>query len=206
MAMVTVTLITNAGRKPSFTVPDTKTLREIYEEKDVNYSACTNTVDSVPIQIGQLDKSLRDLGIGDSVRLSSIVKMDNAAKIMIAGNAAVVVSSVKLEDWKRALKFEPELGLYDEDTGDQLFGVYVDEENAGSLNKNGAVFCGTPNAEGYAQITVLMDPTVEDKLALVTDTLGAALLDLNKVEAQIDEVIEAAKANEKEIRDSIVLM
>jgi hypothetical protein len=206
MGMTNVTLITNAGRKPGFNVPDSKTLREIYTEHGVNYEACTNTVDSVPIRIGDLDKTLRELGVGESVRLSSIVKMDNAAKIMVVGNAAVVVSDVKLEDWRKALKYEPDLGVYDEETGDQIFGVAIDEEVAGSLNKHGVVFSGTPNAEGKAIATILMDPGIEDKYEAVADTLGAPLLDLNQIESNMAEVLQSAEAHDKEIRDSIVLM
>lgn len=202
--MIKVTLITNAGKK-NVIVPENKTLRQIYEENDVNYHATTNSVDSVPLQIGDLDKTLAQLGVGETCRMSSIVKMDNAAKIVIAGNAAVVKSEVKLDDWKKCLKFDDELGLYDEQD-EPLFKVSVDECSPGSLTKYGAVFSGKADSEGFATITVLIDPGVEDVVAKVTDELGGPLLDLNQLEKTIPEVLKDAEDYEKEIKDSIVLM
>ena len=72
MAVTNITLITNGGKKKDL-VNDSTTIREIYEKFGVNYDVCTNTIDSVPLQIGQLDKSLRELGCGENVRMSSIV-------------------------------------------------------------------------------------------------------------------------------------
>lgn len=201
--MVKITLITNAGRK-TVIASETKTLREIYEENDVNYDSCTNTVDSVPIKIGDLDKSLHALGVGEACRMSSIVKMDNAAKIILTGDACIIKSGVKLEDWQKVLKFEPEFGLYTEDK-EPVFLVDVDE-NMGSLNSNGAVFSSRPDHEGYAVITTVIDPAVEDKIQAVTDKLGTALLRLNELEAKVPEKITAANAKEQEIREAITLM
>lgn len=201
--MVKITLITNAGRK-TVIASETKTLREIYEENDVNYDSCTNTIDSVPLKIGDLDKSLRDLGVGETCRMSSIVKMDNAAKIILTGDACIIKSGVKLEDWQKVLKFEPEFGLYTED-GDPVFMVDIDE-NMGSLNSNGAVFSIRPDHEGYAVITTVIDPAVEDKVQAVTDRLGTALLRLNELESKVPEKITAANTKEQEIREAITLM
>ena len=201
--MVKITLITNAGRK-TVIASETKTLREIYEENDVNYDSCTNTIDSVPLKIGDLDKSLRDLGVGETCRMSSIVKMDNAAKIILTGDACIIKSGVKLEDWQKVLKFEPEFGLYTEDK-DPVFMVDIDE-NMGSLNSNGAVFSIRPDHEGYAVITTVIDPAVEDKVQAVTDRLGTALLRLNELESKVPEKIAAANNKEQEIREAITLM
>ena len=201
--MVKITLITNAGRK-TVIASEAKTLREIYEENEVNYDSCTNTVDSVPLKIGDLDKTLRELGVGETCRMSSIVKMDNAAKIVLTGDACIIKSGVKLDDWKKVLKFEPDFGLYNED-GEPIFLVDVDE-NMGSLNSNGAVFSTRPDHEGYAVITTVIDPSVEDKVQAVTDKLGTALLRLNELEAKVPEKIEAANRKEQEIREAITLM
>lgn len=201
--MVKITLITNAGRK-TVIASEAKTLREVYEENDVNYDSCTNTIDSVPLRIGDLDKTLRELGVGETCRMSSIVKMDNAAKIVLTGDACIIKSGVKLDDWKKVLKFEPDFGLYNEDS-EPIFLVDVDE-NMGSLNSNGAVFSTRPDHEGYAVITTVIDPSVEDKVQAVTDKLGTALLRLNELEAKVPEKIDAANAKEQEIREAITLM
>jgi hypothetical protein len=201
--MVKINLITNGGRK-TVIASETKTLREIYEENDVNYDSCTNTIDSVPLRVGDLNKSLRELGVGETCRMSSIVKMDNAAKIILTGGACIIKSGVKLDDWKKVLKFEPEFGLYTEDN-EPIFLVDVDE-GVGSLNSNGAVFSNYPEHDGYAVITTVVDPAIEDKVQVVADKLGTALLRLNELEAKVPEKIEAADNKEKEIREAITLM
>lgn len=218
--MVKITLITNAGKK-TVIANETDTLRSVYEKNDVNYGSCTNTIDSVPLKVGDLNKTLAELGVGETCRMSSIVKMDNAANIILAGDACVVKSGVKLEAWKKVLKFEPDFCLTDEDD-EPLFRVAIaeaadpaeacktkaatDKVNVamlGSLNINGAVFSANADKDGYAVITTVMDPTVKDKKQTVADKLGAALLRLNKLEALVPEKIAAATANEQEIRDAI---
>ena len=201
--MVKITLITNAGRK-TVIANEAKTLREIYEENDVNYDSCTNTIDSVPLRVGDLNKTLRELGVGENCRMSSIVKMDNAAKIILTGDACIIKSGVKLDDWKKVLKFEPDFGLYDEDN-EPVFLVAIDE-NMGSLNSNGAVFSTRADHEGYAVITTVIDPAVEDKVQAVTDKLGTALLRLNELEGKVPDKIEAANNKEQEIREALTLM
>lgn len=196
MSVVNLTLITNGGRKVD-QVSDSTTIRQIYEKFNVNYDACTNTVDSVPLQIGQLDKSLRELGCGEKVRMSSIVKADNAAEVIIVGSAAVLKSKYKLEDWKVALKFDPDLGLYDE-SDDPIFKVFV-EEGPGSVCSNGIVFSEVPDENGYAIATVIIDPTIENKKEIIKEKQGLALLRLREVEDALEEVIEEAKKNEQEI-------
>lgn len=200
MSVVNVTLITNGGRKND-QVLDSTTVRQIYEKFNVNYDACTNTIDSVPLQIGQLDKSLRELGCGESVRMSSIVKADNAAEICIAGTAAVLKSKFKLADWITALKFDPDLGLYDEND-EPIFKVFVDE-GPGSLNNNGVVFSAVPNDEGYAVATIILDPTAENKRELVKDKQGLALLRLREVESNLEDVIKEANEHAKEIDEMV---
>ena len=203
--MVKITLITNAGRK-TVIASETKTLREIYEENDVNYDSCTNTIDSVPLRVGDLGKTLGELGVGETCRMSSIVKMDNAAKIILTGDACIIKSGVKLEDWKKVLKFEPEFGLYDADKDNEPVFLVAVDENMGSLNSTGAVFSSRADHEGYATITTVIDPAVDDKIQAVTDKLGTALLRLNELEAKVPEKIQAANTKEQEIRGAITLM
>ena len=200
MAVVKVTLITNGGKKTD-TVNDSMTVRQIYEKYDVNYESCTNTIDSVPLQIGDLNKSLRDLGCGESVRMSSIVKMDNATeretKLYVMGSAAVLKSKYTLEQWEKALKYEPDLGIYDENN-EKIFGVFI-EDGPGSLNDNGVVFSNISDEDGYATVTVIIDPQEENKLALVKDRQGLGLINLKKVEESLADVIKAAEKYDQEI-------
>ncbi len=200
MSVVNLTLITNGGRKVD-QVSDSMTVRQIYEKYNVNYDVCTNTIDSVPLQVGQMDKSLRDLGCGEKVRMSSIVKADCAAEILIAGSAAVLKSKYKLSDWIMALKYDPDLGLYD-DNDEPLFKAFV-EEGPGSLSSNGVVFSTVPDENGFAVVTAVIDPTAENKKEIVKENYGLALLRLNEVENGLDQVINDAKESEKEIDEMV---
>lgn len=198
MAVVKVTLITNGGKKTDM-LSDATTIRQIYEKHDVNYEACTNTVDSVPLRIGDLDKSLRELGCGESVRMSSIVKMDNAAetKVLVMGSCAVLKSRYKLEQWQKALKYEPDLGIYD-DNDEKVFGVFI-EEGPGALNANGVVFSSVADEDGYAVATLIIDPTEENKLEVVREKVGLGLINLKQVEDELGDVVAAAEQHEQEI-------
>lgn len=196
MAVVNVTLLTNGGRKTDV-VSDTMTLKDIYGKFDVNYRSCVNTIDSEPVSVADYDKTLRELGCGSSVRLASMVKMDNALNVAVAGSAAVVRSAYKLDQWKKALKYDRDLGLYDEND-DKIFAVFV-EEGPGSLNENGVVFSSVPDEAGYAIATILLDPTVTDRLTVVKERLGSALISLKQLEESLDEVIKDAEEYDKEI-------
>lgn len=200
MAVVNITLITN-GDKRTDKVSDSMTIREIYEKFDVNYQHCTNTVDSVPLRIGDLDKSLRELGVGETVRMSSIVKADNAAKVFIGGSAAIVKSAYKLEQWKKALKYDPDLGVYDED-GNVLFRVFV-ADGPGSLSENGVEFSSVASEDGYATVTIMVDPSEENKKDAIKNALGLALIYLNDVEDSLEEVLRDAEKYDKEIDEMV---
>ena len=200
MAVTNITLITNGGKKKDL-VNDSTTIREIYEKFGVNYDVCTNTIDSVPLQIGQLDKSLRELGCGENVRMSSIVKNDNAAEVVIAGSCAVIKSKFKLEDWMTALRYDPDLGLYN-DCDESIFKVFIDE-GPGSMNDHGVVFSDVADDNGYAIATVLIDPSIENKKEFIKEKIGLALLRLKKVEEGLEDVIKEAKDNDKEIEEMV---
>lgn len=196
MAVVNVTLITN-GDKRTDKVSDATTPREIYEKYNVNYQHCTNTINSQPVGLRDLDMPLRELGVGESVRMSSIVKADNAAKVFVGGSAAVVKSAYKLEDWKKALKYDPDLGVYDED-GEVLFKVFI-TDGPGSLSKDGVEFSNAATDDGYATVTILLDPAIEDKKAEIKEQLGLALIYLKDVEESLGEVLEDANKHDQEI-------
>lgn len=196
--MIKVTVITTAGKKTDI-FEENKTPKDILQHFDIDYEAATNTLDGVKLDVAGMNKSLRDLGITKDCRLSSIVKIDNAATITITGAAAVLTSAVKLDDWKRVAEFMPEeLQLVDEDTEEILFKVAVGE-GPGSMNEYGVVFGSVVGTDGKATVTVLLDPETEDKKELVRKTVGSALLDLNKIEAEVPGMLEEIAKMEEEI-------
>ena len=203
--MIKCTVITAAGRKTDI-FEETKTPKDILEYFDVDYSVATNSLDGVRLDTAGMNRSLRDLGITKDCRLSSIVKIDNAAKVVVTGSAAVVTSDVKLDDWKRIAKMQPEaLALVDDESDEVLFRVVV-SEGPGSINENGVCFGTAVNGEGKATVTILIRPEVEDKVQLVKDEIGRALLDLNALEAEVPDILKEIDEMEKQIDDNFVVM
>lgn len=200
MSVVNVTLLAN-GSKATEKFSDSTTLRQIYEKIGIDYELCTNTIDSAPVRPGMLDMSLRELKCGDNVRMSSVVKADNGVQAVLAGSALVVKSAYKLKDWQNAMKYNPELDLKSEE-GESLFKVFI-EEGPGSLNENGVVWSEVPDKEGYAIVTILLDPTSEEKEELAKEKLGLPLILLKQMEESLKETLKSAAEFEKEISDIV---
>lgn len=204
--MVTkVTLVTNEGKFTDM-FNDNATLSDVYQKFDCDYTRCSNTVNSVPLKYGDVNKTLAELEVGSEARLTSIVKADCAAEILVMGDAAVVKSSVKLEDWKKVLKYCPDIGITDEDTGETVFKVFVDENSPGSLTKHGCVFGGRTDSDGYAMATIMIDPNEENREEAVKELLGLPLVDLNSIEENIPEALDEAKKIDAEIEENIHIL
>ena len=114
--------------------------------------------------------------------------MEEKAKIVILGAAAVLVSGVKLEDWKLVEKYAPEALKIVTEEGEDLFRVMT-TSGAGSVNKYGICWGTYLSDEGCATVTVLIDEDVEDKKAAVMDIMGSALMDLQEIEEEIPAVV-----------------
>ena len=199
--MIKVFMTTTAGRKSDLFDEGT-TLREIFDAFDVDYSTATNCIDGAKIDPAGMDMTLSDWGVTKECRLSSIVKIDNAAHVEISGASAVLVSDVALEDWERVQKYAPEaMKIVDED-GDTLFKVKTGK-GGGSVNEYGVCFGTYTNDGGKATTTVLLDETVEDKKAAVKEIMGSALLDLNEIEKDIPTVLKDIAEKEAEIEKLI---
>ena len=131
------------------------------------------------------------------------------AKIVIAGEAVIVTSSLKLEDLELVSKYRPKaLTLYGgEDGKEPLFKVAVGE-GSGYINANGAVFGRTANdGSGLACITMFAAGIpAEEVEEWVQDQIGGAILLLNKLEAAIPAIIGEVAAENAAIRGSITVL
>lgn len=128
--------------------------------------------------------------------------MENTAKIYIMGAAAVVVSSVKLEDWKLVEKYAPEaLKIMDKD-GEPVFKVMTGP-GTGSMNHYGVVWGTYLSEDGNATVTILLDDEVEDKKAAVMDVVGSALLDLIEIENGMPELLKEIHEKTQKIESYI---
>lgn len=126
------------------------------------------------------------------------------AKVIIAGNAVVINSSMKLDDLKMIAKYRPDaLTLMGGEKKDEpVFSIFVADGN-GSINSVGAVFGEeTRDDAKLATMTMVVKPNGDVK-EYVADELGSALINLSKLEETLPSVIEEIKAERASILDSI---
>ena len=132
------------------------------------------------------------------------------AKIVIAGDAVVVTSSLKLEDIKVVEKYRPEeLVLRGGDDGKEpIFAIGTTSGN-GRINSVGVSF-GREAADGsgLACITALKidTPTTDNVKEWVADALGGAMSKLAVLESKLPSVLEAIKAEKAAVMESIVVV
>lgn len=75
--MVKVNVLTN-NKRSTVIANDTDTLRKILTEEGVEIGRGGLTIDGIPLQIGDLDKTISALGVGDNFSVYQVVKADNA--------------------------------------------------------------------------------------------------------------------------------
>lgn len=131
------------------------------------------------------------------------------AKIIIAGGAMVVTSSAKLEDIKTLEKYAPKaLSLFEKDEDgkkEETFRVTVGT-GKGSIGSFGATFDGaTYDKDGKATITMDIPAGTKDAKEYAAETVGKAVMQLNKVEAQFAAALEGVEAEKKAVRENITI-
>ncbi len=131
--------------------------------------------------------------------------MENTAKIYVMGGAAVLVSGVKLEDWKRVEKYTPDaLTIFNEED-EPIFKIKTGT-GGGSINQYGIVWGSYLGDEGQATVTVLLDDEITDKKQAVSEIMGSALLDLMTIESMIPKLLEDIHQKETEIDAQIIVI
>ena len=128
--------------------------------------------------------------------------MENTARIHILGCAAVVVSVVKLEDWKLIEKHAPEALTVRDEAGNVTFRVTT-SDGPGRLEKDHAEFSRMTTPDGYATITVLLDPEMKNPTQTVQDKLGGAMLELVGMEKIVPEILGGVQQRIGEIQSLI---
>ena len=128
--------------------------------------------------------------------------MENTVKIHILGAAAVVVSGVKLEDWKLAEQYAPETLKMKDENGEPAFRVMTDR-GTGSINRYGIVWGNYPTEEGFATITILIDQDVENKKEAVMKVAGSALEKLIGIEGAMPGILEGIREKVRKIETNI---
>lgn len=130
------------------------------------------------------------------------------AKVLVAGCACVIFSALTPDEIRRLQRLHPEaLKLVDEGTKETLFRIEMTEEGQpGDIEDQFARFSSTTDVKGKATITIVLDPSAEDKPGLVRDKLGKAIQNLIRTESQALKVLPKLEEEEKEITGQIACL
>lgn len=129
------------------------------------------------------------------------------AKIIIAGNAVVITSAMKLEDLRTITKYRPDALVLKggEDGREPIFAVSI-ADDCGEINKYGASFCSESHDDAkLATITMTACSADEDIRKFVVDQIGSAVINLNKLEETLPAVLEEIEAERAAVMDSITI-
>lgn len=127
------------------------------------------------------------------------------AKVVIAGEAVVITSALKLEDIKMVEKYRPkELVLMGGEDGKEPIFAIGTTTGSGNINSVGASFgAATRDDAKLACITLILNNVTDDVKEVVADKLGSAITNLKKLETRIPGVLEEIKAEKAAIMGDI---
>lgn len=130
-------------------------------------------------------------------------------KATTLGNAVILTSTLKLDDIKKVKKYNPDALqlLGGEDGKDPIFGFGV-AEGPGRVGKFGIEFSTTPNAEGKAIVTLMLqEGEVEpgNVKEYIADKIGSALIMANQIEAKVPQAVAEIDRQVASIMDSIIV-
>jgi len=129
------------------------------------------------------------------------------SKIVIAGEAVVVTSAIKLEDLRKIAKYRPDALVLKggEDGKEPIFRVGVCN-GTGKINKYGAEFgAETHDDAKLATITLVTDGLDGDIRESVAEAIGASILNLNKLEESLPAVLAEIDAEKDAILSNITV-
>ena len=126
------------------------------------------------------------------------------SKVKIVGNAVVITSDLKVEEILKVKKFTKSgLKLRDE-KGNEIFAIDYCPGANGNTSEHGIVYSEV-NAEGYAQVSLLMaeDVKPEDRMNVLLDDYAIALGNLNTLETYIREAATELNSTVENIKNAI---
>ena len=129
------------------------------------------------------------------------------AKIVIAGDAIVITSSLKLEDIQTVQKYRPgELTLYGGEDGREPIFAIGTTDDAGNINEFGASFGRESHDDDkLATITMVIGGVKGDVKEWVADRIGGAIINLNKLEEKLPRVLEEISRQKADVMNNITV-
>lgn len=193
--MVKIFIRNQMTRKESI-LDENTSLRAAFEQAGIECDRGIITLSGTVIGANELDKTFADFGVTESAVLNVNTKTDNAASIVVVGDAAVIKSAFTYEQIALLEKYAPKaLVLTEEDEDSKKTEVFRvgTTKGQGSVTAFGISF--GDNKADPATVTVQLP--VEKREEYLMDKLGPAAFKLSKLEEGFEAALEktfAAKA------------
>ena len=206
--MIKVTVGNNVNRT-NVIIDEETTLRKCLEDNDIDYTRGVMHLDGSSLNPGDLDKTFKQFGITEKCFLLNVVKADNAARVTVLGEAVVITSALPLEAYRTIAKYRPKaLTLMGEENGKPVpvFAVGI-TTGSGSINAVGASFGRESNDDAkLATVTMTFDGRAcGDIKEHIADSLGAAIINLSKLEEQLPAVLSEIEAEKSAVMSQITV-
>ena len=123
-------------------------------------------------------------------------------RVTIVGCACVITSRFTPQEMADYEHYCPEAMELKSEDGNILYRIMLDEEgNPGKISDECAAFSSVNVPGGKATITLLLDPSAEDKEELFRNKIGHAVMLLDRIECQMLEeanrILETKQAIEE---------
>ncbi len=146
------------------------------------------------------------VAVSDSPALK-LLDPEGDVRVLLSGHSAVVLSSLKGAEWNRILQEYPALLEITDDRGQYVFSVGFDNSGSGSVSSEEVIFGNVVTLDGYATITILLDPDLEagsDPLQVLKKFLSEGLNRLSEVEQTALAVLLREESRKRKIRYRIL--
>jgi hypothetical protein len=134
------------------------------------------------------------------------------AKIDVIENVAVLKSALKPEEILALAKYDPErLSLYKYNDDDQTVKYFTigyvtpDSNETGSVSKYGVIFDTKSRADGLATVTINVPAGTEDVQGYIVDNYGSIVINLMKVEGDLNGALDRIKRMEANLIEAITI-
>lgn len=222
--MINVYVGNNLDRKP-YALSENTTLREAFTQAGVNYSAGMNTLDSVPLDHGDLDKTFKEMNIkGDTCYLVNAAKSANATEVIavvpdaataaapaarklpqisILGDRGIIDCGFTREEIATLAKYRPEVLSIKDDNKVPTFTVCL-ADGDGVVNGISMEFGTVAVASGHATVAFKIEAGKDPK-KYAEELVGSSILKLRKLVGTWDNALGEIAAEKKEVLGTIVV-
>jgi len=125
-------------------------------------------------------------------------------RAIIMGPTCTVFSSLKLKEWKWIRDHHSDFLKITDERGKISFSVELSDDMPGHIEDDRVVFGCMPSQDGYAIITVLLDPEAEEPEKLITDKLSEGIMKLAMVESMAMMAFRRVEDKSRTIRTRII--